>query len=190
MEKEREKNINVWLSLAHPLLGTWPTTQASALTGNQTSDPLVGRLALNPLSHTSQDTRFFLIGNNFPSKFLSYNSSVFWNFMICLNENLFSSIVLSTQWTLSNWVHIFQFWEISLNNWMVSLFVWFVFLNCFSGTLYYLEVGPLGLVLYSYFLSPIFHHCSFLFYFLDFFSTLFSNFPIAFSLFSTFKNSF
>ena len=30
-EKERESNINVWLPLACPLLGTWPTTQASAL---------------------------------------------------------------------------------------------------------------------------------------------------------------
>ena len=31
-EKERERNINVWLPLARPLLGTWPTTQACALT--------------------------------------------------------------------------------------------------------------------------------------------------------------
>ena len=38
-EKEREKNINVWLPLAHPLLGTGPTTQACALTSNQTGDP-------------------------------------------------------------------------------------------------------------------------------------------------------
>ena len=29
--KERERNINVWLSLARPLLGTWPATQACAL---------------------------------------------------------------------------------------------------------------------------------------------------------------
>ena len=36
------------------LLGTWSTTQACALTGNQTSDPLVHRPALNPLTHTSQ----------------------------------------------------------------------------------------------------------------------------------------
>ena len=50
-----ERNINVWLPLMCPLLGTWPTTQASALTGNRTGDPLVHRLALNPLSHTSQD---------------------------------------------------------------------------------------------------------------------------------------
>ena len=33
-EKERERNMNVWFPLAHPLLGTWPTTQACALTGN------------------------------------------------------------------------------------------------------------------------------------------------------------
>ena len=54
MEKERERNINVWLPLACHLLWTWPTTQACALPGDQTSDPLVCRLALHPLSHTSQ----------------------------------------------------------------------------------------------------------------------------------------
>ena len=37
-----------------PLLGTWPATQACALTGYQTSDPLVHRPALNPLSHMGQ----------------------------------------------------------------------------------------------------------------------------------------
>ena len=63
-EKEKERNINVWLSLAHPPLGTWPTTQACALTGNRTSDPLVYRPALNPLSHTSQGRVVsFLIGS-------------------------------------------------------------------------------------------------------------------------------
>ena len=53
-EKERERNINVWLPLARPLFGTWPVTQARALIGNQTGNPLVLRLALNSLSHTSQ----------------------------------------------------------------------------------------------------------------------------------------
>ena len=33
-EKERERNISVLLPLAHPLLGTWPTTLACALTWN------------------------------------------------------------------------------------------------------------------------------------------------------------
>ena len=54
-EKKRERNINVWLPLMHPLLGTCPTTQACALTGNQTSDPLFHKPALSPLNHTSQD---------------------------------------------------------------------------------------------------------------------------------------
>ena len=52
--KERERNISVWWPLEHPLLGTWPAIQASALTGDRTGDPLVLRPALNPLSHTSQ----------------------------------------------------------------------------------------------------------------------------------------
>ena len=51
-EKERERNINVWLPLVCcSLLGTWSATQACALTGNGTSDPLVRRPELNPLSH-------------------------------------------------------------------------------------------------------------------------------------------
>ena len=59
--RKRERNISVWLPLAHHQLGTWPTTQARALTGNQTSDPLVRRLVLNSLSHTSQGCIKFCI---------------------------------------------------------------------------------------------------------------------------------
>ena len=40
-EEERERNINVWLALTRPLLGTWPTTQSCALTENRTGSPLV-----------------------------------------------------------------------------------------------------------------------------------------------------
>ena len=54
-EKERERSINVCLPLTHPLLGIWPATQACALMGNWTGDPLVHRPALNQLSHTSRD---------------------------------------------------------------------------------------------------------------------------------------
>ena len=43
------------LPLTCPPLGTWPTTQACALTGNQTGNLSVHKPALNPLSHTSQD---------------------------------------------------------------------------------------------------------------------------------------
>ena len=54
-----EKNI-LQLLFAHPQLGTWPTTQAYALTGNPTGDPSVRRLALNPLSHTSPGSRLLV----------------------------------------------------------------------------------------------------------------------------------
>ena len=52
--RERERNISVWLPLTCPLLGAWPTTQSCALIGSQTSNSLVHRPVLNPLSHTSQ----------------------------------------------------------------------------------------------------------------------------------------
>ena len=60
-EKERERNINVWLPPVHPPLGTWPVAQACALTGNWMGNPLVPRLALNPLSHISQGWFFFFL---------------------------------------------------------------------------------------------------------------------------------
>ena len=53
-EKEGERNVSVWLPLAHSILGTWPATHACALTGNRTSDLLVCSPALNLLSHPSQ----------------------------------------------------------------------------------------------------------------------------------------
>ena len=53
-ENEREINISVQLPLAFPLLGSWPATQACALTGNRTGNPLVHRPVLSPLSYTSQ----------------------------------------------------------------------------------------------------------------------------------------
>ena len=74
-EGERERNIKVWLPLTCPLLGTWPTTQACALTRNRTDDPLVHRLALNPLSHTSWGQ------TGYSSFSLHYSPSFMANFM-------------------------------------------------------------------------------------------------------------
>ena len=61
MEEKKERNINVWLPLVCPLLGTWLATQACSLTGNPTNDTLVCRLALNLLSHTNQG---YILGVN------------------------------------------------------------------------------------------------------------------------------
>ena len=44
----------MWLPLTCPQLATRPATQACALTGNWTGDPLVCRPALKPLSYTGQ----------------------------------------------------------------------------------------------------------------------------------------
>ena len=63
-EKEGEKHLCKryidQLPPPRPQLGTWPATQACALTGNQTSDPLALRLVLNALSHTSLGILEFL----------------------------------------------------------------------------------------------------------------------------------
>ena len=64
-EKGEERNITVWLPLARPLVGTWPATQACALTGNITGNPLVCRPAFSPLSHTSQGCSFLFLKNIF-----------------------------------------------------------------------------------------------------------------------------
>ena len=53
-EREGEKHQCVLVFFMHPLLGTWPTTWACALTGNRTGNPLGHRPTLNPLSYTSQ----------------------------------------------------------------------------------------------------------------------------------------
>ena len=74
-EKERQRNISVWLPLAHLLLGTWPATQAYALTGNWTGDPS------NPLSYTSQSRKTFL------KKEHQHDSHMAWIKHLCRNPN-------------------------------------------------------------------------------------------------------
>ena len=53
-ESEGKKHQCVVVSQVLPLQGTWPTTQAYALTGNGNSDPSVLKPVLSPLSLTSQ----------------------------------------------------------------------------------------------------------------------------------------
>ena len=66
-EREGEKHQCVVASCA-PLQGTWPATQARALMGNRTANPLVCQPALNPLSHTSQVKMVnFMLGISLPA---------------------------------------------------------------------------------------------------------------------------
>ena len=56
--QERRRETSMCDCLSCIPLGTWPATQACALTGNQTSDHFAHMEALNPLSHTSQGALF------------------------------------------------------------------------------------------------------------------------------------
>ena len=51
--KERERTID-WVPLTRPQLGTWPATQACALSGIYPVTFWFAGQGLNPLSHTSQ----------------------------------------------------------------------------------------------------------------------------------------
>ena len=64
-ERERGENINAWLPLVYSQLGSWPTTQACAQTGNWTDNPLIHRPGLNPLSQTSQGKSLLFLKKDF-----------------------------------------------------------------------------------------------------------------------------
>ena len=86
----------MWLPLAHPLLRTWLTTQACALTGNQTSDPLVCRPALKPLSTQSIPARAVLpLYSKTPSSLIWIN--LITRLLVSILATLPSSSVLTQQ---------------------------------------------------------------------------------------------
>ena len=62
-EREGEKHQRVVASHAPPTADL-ASNQACALTGYQTGDPLVPRLALNPLSYTSQGSMTHFLNVN------------------------------------------------------------------------------------------------------------------------------
>ena len=70
-EEKMERNINVWLLLTWPELGTWPAIQACTLTGNRTNDSFIQSLALNPQSHTNQGSICFHLFVSSPISFFS-----------------------------------------------------------------------------------------------------------------------
>ena len=109
----REGNINVWLTPTRPLLGTWPATQVCALTVYPIRDPLVCRLALNPLSHTSQGSLM---------NFKYYIHPFFQNITI-LSETTSCTLPVTTHslsplwlltWFLSLYILIFEIHEIPM----------------------------------------------------------------------------
>ena len=98
----------MWLPFMHPPLGTWPTTQACALTGIRTSDPLVHRLARNLLSHTSQGFLTFL-----------NNKLVIVFFVSRLSPSSISAFIFFLLLEISCWLTVFSgflAWELLQKN--------------------------------------------------------------------------
>ena len=77
--------------LSHQLR-TGPATQACALTGNETSNPLVGRPALNPISHASQGEVSSLTDVLFSS--VLFSQHLFWDFQVFFLLLVFNLIPL------------------------------------------------------------------------------------------------
>ena len=82
-EGERKGERHQCVVVSRGPLGTWPTTQACALTGNQTSDPLLLRPALNSLSHTSQGLFCFLKKINIKYLVKHLPQFAFFSFSVC-----------------------------------------------------------------------------------------------------------
>ena len=99
--REKEKRNVDGLPLATPIspMGTWPTTQACAMTGNQAGDLLFHSPALSPLSHTSQG-----ICSLVSMKLHSYRSFAYFLFPLIW---LLSSMLATRPW--HSWVHNFNF---------------------------------------------------------------------------------
>ena len=91
-ERERETAIGC---LLRPQLGTWPATQACALTGNHTGDLSVCRWALSPLSHTSPGYSFYFLSNSrYSSSVLSPTSLIYHQRISCHPLIYFPSILI------------------------------------------------------------------------------------------------
>ena len=88
-EKERERNISVWLPLTWPPLGPWPASQACALIGDRTGNPLIHRPTLYPLSYTSQ---------GMSSLYLKENSALT---VICIVYSSYIILITAVVFTLS-----------------------------------------------------------------------------------------
>ena len=84
-KREGEKHQCV-VVLECPLLETWLTTQACALTGNPNGDPLVSRPALNPLSHTQGWSNILIL-----FKF----QNIIWNPCKFISHTTFSIVLLT-----------------------------------------------------------------------------------------------
>ena len=97
-EKKRERNINVWLPLVCPLLGTWHATQAYALNGNPTLwfTGWQGTQSTEPHQPQPISTSLYTRGD-FQTLEFTYKNSVF--ILTCLNFSHLQSTLHLMQYT-------------------------------------------------------------------------------------------
>ena len=97
-----ERNI-CQLPLVRDPIGDRPATQACARTGNQTSDPLVHRPALNPLSHTSQGSTAIKVKRKTapPEQLLVLVTSQALMCSLCHSSRILSSVLMCIIYVLS-----------------------------------------------------------------------------------------
>ena len=88
-----ERNISC-LPLAHPWPGTWPATQACALTGNQTSNLSVHRPMLNPLNHSSQGSVGTVLKKNIFLTFFLFSKNFLNTTVFLIYTRYFSTLVV------------------------------------------------------------------------------------------------
>ena len=72
--RETEGEKHLWLPLVDPQVGTWPTAQTYTVTRSQTSNLMICKLTLSPLSHTSQSNSILFLLLLIPrAVFLAFN---------------------------------------------------------------------------------------------------------------------
>ena len=80
-EKVRERNISVWLPLTHPLLGTWPPTQARARDRESNQQPIDLLANAHSIEPHQPGPSLSFMGREMAFAFGDWNSSLCGTFM-------------------------------------------------------------------------------------------------------------
>ena len=161
--RKRGREIAMCGCLMCILLGTWSTIQAYALTGNRTRDPLVHRLALNPLSHTSQGSFFsflsfflfffFFLQHVFYDWLLTHRM-FFWfssvsHYVLNMNRSVSPRLVFGAWAGVESRVYFLRYWAPLGGLWWWAN--WSVTgAGCFPGWLWLVFLAPFTLALQGF----------------------------------------
>ena len=122
----RKREKNQWVVASHPpTTGTWPTTQACALTGKQTSNLLVHRSTLNPLSYISQGSTGDFLKPQVPGPHLRDSLSVIWGWISSSPQPFWHQGPISWKTIFpQTWVSVGRRQEVELRWYCICLHRW------------------------------------------------------------------